>query len=299
MAGKKKVTRLEDLEVHEVSSVDRPANKRPFLMVKNEDGTETPAPATPAAPDAPVVADETVPIETLAQLLKALGEQLVKLEASDPIAKRLSVSESVRRSTFKAAGEAMRRIDTAMSTMSMADVDENGSPEFMALIASELSDISKLIATTAKAFKSRTKKSEDDLSEIEKSIDDITEGLRTEVEKAGAKMARKRLSSFRTALKTLKSLLDEIDPPVEKADATDPHVEKLTKALDESIGESKKLADVVKRQAAELKKHRDSRQGSNVVPVEGGDGNAQDDDAWPFDMNHESRGSVDKSVDFG
>lgn len=312
MAGKKNknVNRLSELEVQEVSGVDRPANKRPFLVVKNDDGTElerdaegnliapggTPAPTEPEGP------------ATFADLLKAIGSQLEKLEKADPIAKRLAVSDEQRLKAFKALREVMRRVDVAMSTMSMAEVDEEGSAEFMSLIANELGDVSKLLGGIARGFKPKTAKSEDspELEAVEKAIETLTAEARAEVEKAGRKMASRRLSAFRSALKTLTSLLNELDPQekakTEKAlTESNAKVEKLEKALDESAAEAKKLAEVVRKQAAELKKFRSARGGSNAVTVEEVSKGARDDDddTWPLDMNQENRGAVDKSVSFG
>jgi len=69
--NKKPQARLEDLEVREVSLVDRPANQRAFLIVKRRD--DMPRRAIPASEAEPVTVDKNIP---QAQAQPAEGDEV-------------------------------------------------------------------------------------------------------------------------------------------------------------------------------------------------------------------------------
>lgn len=128
MTKEQKVYRLEDLDVNEVSHVDRGANKRTYLMVKNAEDNDMPQPKTPeAAPAA----------ETPAPSVEKTDEvPATEAPATEPEAK----PDAVVAAQAEKAGE-----DTALMTALPASVRES--------MGAMLTDLSKRIGALGDAIK--------------------------------------------------------------------------------------------------------------------------------------------------
>ena len=301
------VHELTSLEVREVSIVDRPANGRRFSMIKNEDGdmngeqrieidlNET-ADGDPSA--------ETTPDE-LGAVFKSLGETL----GDEKITKALAISEDAKGEARKVLARAMRSINTAYDAMYSAETTEDSAPtDFSKAVGSELVSIGAALAAMGKKLGGskavKTKKNEGGENAEDISFSDalvrveemITEVVRADVEKAGAKMASGRLKAFETAITQLTKLLDELKGKQETTKSE--KVEAVTKLENELKVQKSKVA----KQAIELKKLRTARGQSGALPVEKGDEMGEidgDDESWPSDLNDDPASrKIDKSVDF-
>jgi hypothetical protein len=323
------ITRLEDLEVKEVSIVDRPANQRRFLTVKSEegmatkgaeivtddqgnlitkDGANTPAPALTVPVTGPTA---TLPVEKaeppgIEEIFKAAGHNLAVLE------KRLSIAPELRTEVFRSLGDAMGRLNAVMASADMAQTDRGDEPSTLTpVLATELLEVSKVIGKTAKMLSGAVKKSDggNDPELFAAAVEKLTTEL-DRIEKAGAKMSKGRLEQFEKALILLGKLLDELkgaEPgtisapkgaapaPIQKDDGEvfEGFFEKLTKKIE---GLTEQIAKSDGR-IASLEKRRGN---SNTIPVEKSHrAPAAEDVHWPMDMNDEkTRETVDKATNF-
>lgn len=222
MASKtKKVTKLEDLLVEEVSVVDRPANQRRFLVVKADadKGAEIQVGdngdlSTPEAnPEA------TPPIE-ISEVFKAAGSNFATLE------KRLTMDPDVRRELFRSLGDSMGRLNSVLNSADFAQMDRDGSKgesTLVPILATELDEVAKAIAAMSKQLsKTKAKKSADPASDPEQSpahsnaLEALVSSVEDQVQKRGAKMSKSRLAAFKSAMNTLSAILGELG--IEKAD---------------------------------------------------------------------------------
>lgn len=329
----KRIHRLEDLLVEEVSAVDKPANKRRFLAVKSEDGmgakgaeivtdvegnlvTDPPAPVAPPDPDL----SEVALTPELAAKFEAVGTLLEDVE------KRLSIDPEMRRGIFRELGDAMGRLQSVLATTDVARIDRGeGGSTLVPVLGAELGEIAKVLGTMArKLSSSAAKKNEGDTKALEALVQTVEEA----VEKRGAKMGKGRLAKFREAMKVLQGILTELDnqfpgaappfppkpggkrppnappPPARgkaaKAEGEVPEgVEKAFTGLATTI---EKLTGIVKSQGKALHDLRKRPGTSNVLPVEPTRTEKAEDAGdvhWPLDMNDEkTRETVDKSVSF-
>lgn len=276
MPGKKQVHKLEDLLVEEVSIVDRPANKRPFLLVKNETG----------AKGAELVVDaegNLIATELDGATETELDALVTKSEAdADPgsstVEKDLSIAPEVRRMIFQQLGQATRRLNGVLNIADAAptDFDGDGDPSpIPPMLAKELGDIAALITSSSAAL-GKLKKSD----ETEASLEALVTSLEASVQKRGAKMSSGRLGKFKAALAALQSILAELDAggtPVKKAE-----VEAIT-LMTSSV---EKLTETVRKQAREIRVLKESRPASNVHPADAGAPvpKAPEKVVWPSDM---------------
>lgn len=241
MPGDKRVHRLEELLVEEVSIVDKPANKRRFLAVKSEDGmpnkgpeivtddagnlvTDPAAAETKVDPDPSstltlkvdaegkvlsVVTDDQVPTPELAERFAAVGKSLVEIE------KRLSIDPEMRRGIFRELGDVMGRVQSVFSTADAARIDrgEGGGSTLVPVLGAELGEIAKVLSGLARRLSAKPAKKNDDdpTSEENKGLEALVESIEAAVEKRGAKMGKGRLGKFREAMKVLQSILTELD----------------------------------------------------------------------------------------
>ncbi len=247
----KRVHRLEDLLVEEVSIVDKPANKRRFLAVKSEDGMKKGAEITtdaegnlvtdPAAPpsstpdpDPPgstltlkvdadgkvlsVQTEDPVPTPELAARFAAVGEGLEAVE------KRLSIDPEMRRGIFRELGDAMGRLQSVLATTDVARIDRGeGGSTLVPVLGADLGEIAKVLGTMARKLSSSSTKKGDDTTEIgdeAKVLEALVQTVEEAVAKRGAKMGKGRLGKFKDAIKVLQGILAEIEgqfPPGAKA----------------------------------------------------------------------------------
>lgn len=300
MTKKQQVHRLEDLLVEEVSIVDRPANKRPFLMVKSEAGhgaevvpgssgelvTDPAKPAAPAPAAPPTAPDPAV----VAQVEKMMAR----------IEKGLALAPDVRRELFSSLRDGMQRVHAVMNLADAAPVDYEGTQQPSALVplfASELSEAATAIAAAAKKMGKLTKNEPDPEPgvDIEKGLTSLVEGLETEIQKRGAKMSSARLGKFKEALGLLSKLLEELDAggkvEPEKgrtAKSETPAIPvEVTKTLETATGAIEHLKATVKKQAQEIRTLKEARPASNAIPVDTSEPapRAPEKVTWPRDMN--------------
>lgn len=304
--------RLEDLVVEEVSIVDRPANQRRFLTVKNEDGmnpkgaeivkdengnlvTEPNTAQTPATASSDPPADPSTPSEPvgtgLAESFKVAGEGLEKIE------KRLTIGSDQRRDVFRSISDVMNRLSSVMNVADFAASEKAGedASKLVPILAEELSEVAKVVAAVAKTLGGKSVKKDDAVPAPQP----------TTVVPAPAPQPA--------------PVQPETVPVVQGVDAIRNLVEGLEKASRVDAGEGQvlvskadfdglmtnvhQLTEVMKRQGKELRTLRNTPMGSNVIPIDKGsdDQRREDDDetSWPLDMNAEKNpGTVDKAVSF-
>lgn len=191
MAGQnqpaKKVTRLEDLLVEEVSLVDKPANKRPLLMVKSEDGVSAtteiktdengnlvtdvapiPVPTTPPAPASEPAPTEEVQTPVVDES-DSDGEEAEEAEVEkslqavakgfEAISKRLTIPSAARTELWQSLSPIMGRLSTAMAMSDYAQTNEDPTQsDILPLIVAELDDLSKALAACSKSMSKRVAK---------------------------------------------------------------------------------------------------------------------------------------------
>lgn len=302
----KQVHRLEDLEVQEVSIVDRPANKRRFLAVKSEVGdmgdkgaeiitdengnlvSDGNSSRTEETGDPTVTETATDDAPELG-VFKSIEELTVKLE------KQLSINPDMRREVFSSLGDSVGRLHTVMNTVDMAQVDRGDKPSTLTpVLAAELGEVAKAILSLAKLLGGPMKKDESDPSPDFKAFLDAFGGKLEELEKNDPET--------KGALETLtKALSSELDREGRKTTVKSEDPTKLEKAFVTLTERVTKLTGIVKAQNKKLHELGRVRGQSNVIPVEKGTPNKseEDDTDWPLDMNNEkTRESVDKSVSF-
>lgn len=307
MTKKQQVHRLEDLLVEEVSIVDRPANKRPFLMVKSEGGHGAEVvpgsggelvtdPAKPApAPPAPTPTPAMDP---------AIADRVEKMLTR--IEKGLTLTPEVRRELFNSLGEGMRRVHVVMNLADAAQTEYDGKePSALApLFATELAAAAASIAEVGKKIGKLAKNDpspDPDPSDVEKGLSSLVEGLETEIQKRGAKMSSARLGKFKEALGLLHKLLEELDnaagnvkpekgrSPKQAAETPPaPAVPvEVTKALETATAVIETLKATVKKQAQEIRTLKEARPASQAIPVDTSEPapRAPEKVTWPRDMN--------------
>jgi len=247
MAGvKPQKKRLEEIDTEEVSLVDRAANKKQFLVVKNDGGVE--------------MADE-----------KKQGEQtpeteVVETEKSEEVSNPEAASEP----TDTPESEAGTETDdtTEVEVEKQADV----SGMFKSIMTS-LNNLTKMVQGLA-----RQKYPKPAMKDTKVSKDaSETEGAETteEVEKAGAKISKKRLAMAVEAHKQLTSLLKDLgaikeDTPVKKSDDGEPATEELdvAKQLDEITSQIGEVAKQVEGIIGESGQSQQPGNNATEEPVE-------------------------------
>lgn len=244
MPADKRIHRLEDLLVEEVSIVDKPANKRRFLAVKSEDGMKKgaeiktddagnlvtdPAASAPTNPKADpstastltlkvdasgkvlsVQTETPVPTPELAARFAAVGKGLELVE------KRLSIDPEMRRGIFRELGDAMGRLQSVLATADVARIDRGeGGSTLVPVLGAELGEIAKVLGTMARKLStSAAKKNEGDPpppAADAKVFEELVKTVEAAVEKRGAAMSKGRLGKFKDAIKVLQSILSEIE----------------------------------------------------------------------------------------
>lgn len=315
--AKDQTFRLTDIEVREVSQVDRAANKRRYLIVKREamptgaevtvraDGTMTAnseskatppappaaaattqdqnaAPAKPAAPAGDAVSLTQEAKDALAQGTAACADAMAKCK--DLIDKATVVPTAGEMS----AGALVQALSDCAGmcedmAYALAGVDESGS-----VAASADGEVGKrLQVRSAKRVLDNAK-----IDQLKKTV----------VEKLGAKMKKERLERFRQAMTILSSIAGELNGEAQQsaqaeADANAAKQNKAQPPAAAAAAPAAPSADVQKltQENAELRKRleetnntlasaRDNRQQSQAVAVET-EKRAPKGFSWPLDMN--------------
>lgn len=303
-ASKKQVHRLEDLLVEEVSIVDRPANKRPFLMVKSAEGGERGAEVVPGEGGALVT--ETTPTPPAATPPAPAPTQKNEAPVDEPkmtpafvalfdrIEKALTITPEIRREIFRDLGDAQKRIGGVMCLADFAPTDFDGKEpsDLVPLFAKELSEVSGIIDGVAKRLGKLSKNAPPEPpaeDPVAKGLTALTEALESKIEKRGAKMSAARLGKFKTALDALHKLLAELETVTDSAPAegrTTKVDEQVEKALSGAAEGIERLQEKVKKQAREIHDLRNARPAGNALPVDADPPAPKAEKVvWPRDLN--------------
>lgn len=231
-AEEAEVHRLEDLSVYEVSVVDRPANQRPFLLVKAEDVITD--------EDGNLVTRKAAPVEEVdreeetEQVSTDVDERLQKFRNRvEEVNKafELSLGEKLydfADSVFKARGLIEKMVEAFM----LADLGaEKSDPNFVKSLISQI-EASRSSLDEVASYLSNTEKAEGEEEVKEETSDldfsDLVSELETSVHKAGAKISASRLNRLRAIQAELSTLLAEVTPTEEVEEAS---VEKAAKKV--------------------------------------------------------------------
>jgi hypothetical protein len=287
--NKKDITRIVELEVEEVSIVDKPANQRRFLAVKSEEGMTKGAEIVQDDQGNLVTSKENVTEEPLVkkdllspvEIFKAIGEN---------IEKSLTVMPEVRKDIFQALNDSMSRLNTVYNATDSAGVDYRGDKvsSLVPVLASEIAEVSKELGKLAKTLIGVKKE-----DSAENSTNDEP------LEKAGAKMSKERLSQFRNAMEALSKILTQLSgtDEVKKVQNSDSSEQIMKNLVEINI----QLTEQIKKSNQRIQKLERKPNLSNVLPIEQKVEKRFDnyDVSWPMDLNDEKiPDKIDKSVSF-
>jgi len=308
------VHRLEDLLVEEVSIVDRPANKRRFLAIKNEGGMSK---QVQVGDDGKLTASGDVP--------QPAAPQVDSVDKSEPVEKRLTITPELRAEIFRSMGDVVRRIHTVIGVADIAEVSEKDDSTLVPVMMSELKEISTAIGGTVKRLNAVAKSDSPDDGTQASDSDPVESALKQAVDAVEEAVSKRnigkgRLSKFKQALGTLQAILNELEGPAKPAKqqsgADDPVVQAAAGAAnggvkkdDLGVAVSKSverlgvyvesLVKTVEQQGRVIQQLRDARPASNALSVEKSEPVESVEPTWPLDMNADkSRESVDKSISF-
>lgn len=257
-------TRLFDIRVHEVSLVDRAANRRRFLLAKRDDGMKT-----------RLVADGKggfveVPVEK--------SEGASSDDSTDAKTDDGQNMDTDGKPSATAKGEGDGDTDDAKAG---GDKSKPTAKAMLAAVAERVIEVAKKL---------------DDGESIPDTFDDEIASMVGEVMKA-ARMTPSRKGRFEKALEELSKILgelagmgdDEKGDKTKKSEADDGRLAKLTEQIE-------KLTSMVAKQAKTIEALESAPVGSNALRVESTERGASDDAdvAWPMDMNEEAK--VDKAA---
>lgn len=266
----KKVTKLDDLEVHEVSIVDRPANQRTFLLVKSESGEPR---------------GEEIQTDSVGNLVSV--QDTVAEPEPESTEKRLAVGDEMRKEMFDNLGGIIRSLDTIMMVTDFSDFAkaDDGPTDLEKLLAKELKEAAGKLSNFAENLPVN-KADEDntmDLGEFKKSLAQLQERL-TKVSQPEPEQPKEEEASAQPEA-TQKS--EEVSDKLE-ASVTVEVPEEVTKALESFNATTEKLVKTVEAQRAEIAELKKAAPTSQVLPVEEApEAKNKDDDPgyWPDDMN--------------
>ena len=321
------VHRLHDIEVNEVSLVDRPANKRPFLVVKRSNdmatevrddgkgGMTTKAGPPPMPPGGAPAGDGAAPPPGKKKP-KAIGKLDVPPGFKEMMGPMLSK-----------ASEKLQELADAVGSSTPAEVGDDGE---MPPVPSEFADSLNAIMGTLEKLSGMWPSAPadpdaagdmaeggDDASapsemQMRAALDNVGKVFahpklqKALVAKIGSKMAKDRFARLQQAAQTLTALIGELAPaPAAAAPAGAPALGKaadkdktekgdaLLKAVEAMLGPVIKglegVAKTVQRQGAELDTVMKSRgiARSSTNVEESSRQQAQKSFHWPLDLNNE------------
>lgn len=298
-----KIYRLEDIEVQEVSVVDRAANKRKFLVVKSEERRMAKSIGAEIKPDGKgghtVVKDEP-------QAAPAQGEQAAATPPAIPAPEgtQTPAGEPKLKLSAEARAEMLKRVEGATAKLAalkaMLDSAEEvaGSTEIPNEIVLAVGDVLHLLSE----------------GEAEKS-----DGVKIDKGRKQISTVREaKLRAAHTAIGDILSELEAVTPPVEPpADGATPAPgaedalaksfrsleERLAKALSGILDHVKKQGEAVSKQAERIEQIDTSRgrvagNGARVAE-EVTKNDAHDQRDWPMDMNRPGHGDAGPGLRFG
>lgn len=203
---------LEDLIVHEVSSVDVPANKRRWLMIKNAQGIQ----GGTLVPDGKGgFVQKSNPQTTSAQP-----------EATAAVAAAPAVDESAAEKASAASTAEPGAVDAASVVSESKDPDPG--PTEAAKTSSEVTAASAGPATTA--------------ADVEISVDDATAAIlegAAGVIKAGRKISAERKARLQQIVESLRDLLAEVEDSKTAEDASEKAMRDMREEFEREVSRIK------------------------------------------------------------
>ncbi len=221
-ASESSVYVLEELSVHEVSSVDRPANKRKWTMIKSEDGT---------------------PDNTSALIPDGKGGFVTKAVSPAPVATQPAAGEVAKSAADAAAATAAA--EEAAKAAQAKEAADKAAAEAAAVEAAKAAEVAAAAvkATEAAAALAAAKAAEEAAQAATKATADVEVELGEEtvkalsdavsLAKAGRKLSSERKTKLRGIVQQLSDLLAEVEDAAKKADTS---VE-ARKALEAQVAE--------------------------------------------------------------
>lgn len=314
------IYRLEDMDVEEVSLVDRAANKKKFLVVKRDgdDMTIKKNTTTHLSPDGKggFTASAAPATTTKAGLEVPPGFKQVAGPMLSKVGERLAALADV--------------VDSA----SEAEVGDDGAlpgvpGEFVAELGTIMGLLEKLGAMYPEAAPEMEEPEEGAAEEpptepaemqMRLAADHLTKLVgkrqmtKALITKVGAKMSKDRLTRLQQAVSVLSNLVNEVAgappvpagaPPVgklaptQKSASADPMLTAMQAQLTELVGVVGGLAGIVKQTQTGLHQVQKTRGTPTGGQVEGGAPAPTTPLSWPMDMNNEiTRETVGKNESF-
>jgi hypothetical protein len=312
-----KVFRLRDILTHEVSLVDRAANKRVFLLQKNEEGkpvesdgqggfkTQEPTPPTdpqspaqptpeppkdPAQPPAPPKEGEEPKKDEPLEVTKATYEGICRaIEQLTTLAKSVTPSDTLKLDTEAITArfaEALKDVEFTAPRTVPAVWEDGVWKCASSVLKKELKKASEKLAEVADSLAIDTSDNPPP-HEVRWRIVDVLENLVefTRFEVAQAAMAkRSEPEQYASIVKGLESVLASELRGAAPAEAVDTaYVSKLVQTADEVI---KALRSHVKKQEKRIEQLEAEPLPSHRLPVgEGREVRKSQEVVWPRDMN--------------
>lgn len=315
------IYRLEDMEVEEVSLVDRAANKRRFLTIKRSG-------KMPGATE--VTSNGRGGLTTKSKTRKSA---VTKVDVPP------GFKEMVTPLLEKSA-ELLDGLKESIGSSTVAEIDEEGGvPGIPAEIAAGFAQISNLLERASSLFPAAPEEPEVGTEgdapteaptemQMRATFDNLAKVLshskltKATVLKVGAKMSKDRFARLQQAAQVLSNLIAELGPSADaatSAPAAEPGAgagaskskkneapagpELLTLEQGNALlGQLQKMTAVMQKQSQELAQLKKSRNAPSALAAEHIEKSADNEDqdfSWPLNMNRPmNRGSVDKSDSF-
>ncbi len=289
-----RVHELLDILVQEVSDVDRAANKRRYLTIKNEYGAEV------------VEKDDGSLTVERSEHTDADEDNT---QASGAMKQNLTMPRQVKRALMRTAGEALERLMNVVNRVRDAE-ETTDSPKYPMpdVLAQEMRSVAGLLTAALERYPAPM------------------------LAKRGAKLSSRRRAQLKAVIGLLQKILDEVSPAKSAPAGATPGMRSLDPnranagagtqpdlsvtrdarrelsdmpGMRDVLKRVSDLTDMVKQQAEDLRQIRKMSGTPASRPFEAisqrpqSRPNASEHVAWPIDMNNElSRESVDKRVSF-
>jgi hypothetical protein len=211
----------------------------------------------------------------------------------------LVLPASLKSAVLRALAQALERLMAIANRVKEADAAEDGAEAGVPDdLTSELEDIGELLEDIGEQLANPGETSDDTTSDAAKG-----RAAKTDLSKAGRRMAKDRLERFQKALELLAAVLKELTlekPAPSTRAAGKPVGKREPPNVGELITSVQELTQVVKQQGEQLGRLQKTRATSNAIPVDGTSRRRElQDVSWPLDMNRPiSRDRVDKATSF-
>lgn len=288
------VHELRDLEVQEVSLVDRPANQRKFLIVKSAGG-HTMAKGSELQKDgqgglegvsAEVDTEDTAPAGDAEAPTEVSEEETPGDEFEEVELGEFTIDEEVAKAMGAALGRAAKRLAALAAAIDNAEKVKGSSPS--PALMRQVSAIARTLSSFGDKADAGGKDDKDAKKEEDLDLLAVAADIEADVEKAGRKMSRSRLKQFRQIRDMIGKILDEVDDE-EKADTT--KADDRFTVLEEKVAALLKATSdqqvIIKSQSEALKKSKSSRPDPNSGTVEDEESLSRVKKSWPLNFNAE------------